>query len=42
MLKAYIKHFNDDLATIHNPQENRVMIAIISRVELETPFWDKL
>ena len=29
-LKAYIKHFNDELTTIHNPQENRVMMAAIS------------
>ena len=42
MLKAYIKHFNYELATIHNPQENRVMMVVISRVRPETPFCDKL
>ena len=42
MLKAYIKCFNDELATIHNPQENGVMMAAISRIRPETPFWDKL
>ena len=41
-LKAYVKHFNEELATIHNPQENEVLIAAISGVRLETPFWDKL
>ena len=41
-LKSYIKHFNDELTKIHNPQENRVMMAAISRVQPETPFWDKL
>ena len=41
-LKAYIKRFNDELATIHNPQENRVIMAAISRVQPETPFSDKL
>ena len=41
-LKAYIKHFNDELTTIHNPQENGVIMAVISRVRLDTPFWDKL
>ena len=42
MLKAYIKYFNDELATIHNLQENRVMMAAISGVRPKTPFWDKL
>ena len=42
MLNAYIKRFNDVLATIHNPQENRVMMAAISGVRPKTPFWDKL
>ena len=41
-VKAYIKRFNDKLATIHNPQENGVMMTIISGVQPETPFWDKL
>ena len=27
---------------IHNPQENGVMMAAISEVRTETPFWDKL
>ena len=42
MLKAYIKHFNNELTTIHNPQENGVMMAVIFGVRPETPFWDKL
>ena len=42
MLKSYIKRFNDELTTIHHPQENRVMMAAISEVQPETPFWDKL
>ena len=29
VLKAYIKLFNDELTIIHNPQENRVMMAAI-------------
>ena len=41
-LKAYIKRFNDELATIHNPQENGIMMTEISKVQPETPFWDKL
>ena len=41
-LKAYIRRFNEDLATIHNPQENGVLMAAISMVQPETPFWDKL
>ena len=41
-LKSYINRFNDELTTIHNPQENGVMMAAISRVRPETPFWDKL
>ena len=41
-LKAYIKRFNDKLTTIHNPQENRVMMAAISGVRPNIPFWDKL
>ena len=28
-LKAYIKHFNDELTTTHNPQENGVMMVAI-------------
>ena len=31
-LKAYVKRFNEELATIHNPQENGVLMAAISRV----------
>ena len=42
MLKAYIKRFNDELTMIHNPQENGVMMAAISGVRSDTPFWDKL
>ena len=42
MLKAYIKHFNDELTTIQGPQENGVMMATISEVRPNTPFWDKL
>ena len=47
-LKAYIKRFNDELTTmlklttIHNPQENGVMMEAISRVRPDTLFWDKL
>ena len=41
-LKAYVRLFNEELATIHNPQENEVLMAVISGVRLETPFWDKL
>ena len=41
-LKAYIKRFNDKLKTIHNPQENGVMMAAISGARPDTPFWDKL
>ena len=41
-LKTYVKRFNEELATIHNPQENGVLMAAISGVRLETPFWDKL
>ena len=41
-LKAYIKRFNDELTTIHNPQENGVMMVAISGVRLNTHFWDKL
>ena len=41
-LKAYIKSFNEELATIHNLQEYGVLMAAISGVQLETPFWDKL
>ena len=37
MLKVYIKRFNDELTTIHNPQENGVMMATISRVRPDTP-----
>ena len=41
-LKAYVKRFNEELATIHNPQENGVLTAAILGVRPETPFWDKL
>ena len=41
-MKAYIKRFNDELATMHNPQENGVMMATISGVQPDTLFWDKL
>ena len=41
-LKAYVRRFNEELATIHNPQENGLLMAAISRVRPETPFWDKL
>ena len=41
-LKAYIKCFNDKLTMIHNPQKNRVMMAAIFGMRLDTPFWDKL
>ena len=41
-LKAYIECFNDELMKIHNPQENGVMMATISGVRPNTPFWDKL
>ena len=41
-LKAYVKRFNEELATIHNPQENKVLMAAISGVRPKTPFWDKL
>ena len=41
-LKTYIKRFNEELKMIHNPQENGVMMAAISRVRPDTPFWDKL
>ena len=41
-LKAYAKCFNKELATIHNLQENRVLMVAISGVRPETPFWDKL
>ena len=41
-LKAYVKCFNEELATIHNPQVNRELMVAISEVQLETPFWDKL
>ena len=41
-MKAYIKRFNNELATIHNPLENGVMMATISGVQPDTLFWDKL
>ena len=41
-LKVYVKCFNEGLTTIHNPQENEVLMAVISGVRPETPFWDKL
>ena len=37
-LKLYIHHFNDELTTIHNPQENGMMMAAISGVKPKTPF----
>ena len=40
-LKAYVIRFNEELVTIHNPQEIRVLMAAILRVRPETPFWDK-
>ena len=40
--KAYVKCFNEELMTIHNPQENRVLMAAISGVQPETLFRDKL
>ena len=41
-LKTYFKRFNEELATIQNPQENGVLMAAISGVQPEMPFWDKL
>ena len=41
-LKAYVRRFNEELATIHNPLENSVLMATISGVRPETPLWDKL
>ena len=41
-LKAYVTRFNKKLVTIHNLQENCVLMAAISGVRPETPFWDKL
>ena len=41
-LKTYVRRFNEELATIHNPQENEVLMAAISGVRPETPFLDKL
>ena len=41
-LKAYVRHFNEELTTIHNLQENDVLMATISGVRPETSFWDKL
>ena len=41
-IKAYVKRFNEELATIHNPQENEVLMAAISGEQPETPLWDKL
>ena len=38
----YVKRFNEELATIHNLQENGVLMAVILGVRPETPFWDKL
>ena len=40
-LKVYIKRFNDELTIIHNPQENKVLMAAISGVRPDTLFWDK-
>ena len=41
-LKAYVRYFNEELVTSHNSQENGALMAAISRVRPETPFWDKL
>ena len=41
-LKAYVRRFNKELTTIHNPQKNRVLMAMISDVLPKMPFWDKL
>ena len=41
-LKVYIKRFNDELMTMHNPQENGVMMVAISGVRPDTLFRDKL
>ena len=41
-LKAYVKRFNEELVAIHNPKENGVLMAAISGVQPETPFWYKL
>ena len=41
-LKVYIKCFKDEPTTIHNPQENGVMMAAISGVRPDTYFWHKL
>ena len=41
-LKGVHQCFNNELTTIHNSQENGVMMAAISGVRLDTPFWDKL
>ena len=41
-LKVYVKCFNEELATIHNSQENGVLMEMISGVRPKTPFWDKL
>ena len=40
--KVYVRRFNEELVTIHNLQENRVLMVAISGVRPETPFWDKL
>ena len=41
-LKAYVRRFNEELSTIHNPQENGVLMATILGVRPKTPFRDKL
>ena len=41
-LKVYVRRFNKELATIHNPQENGVLMEAILGIQPETPFWDKL
>ena len=41
-LKEYIRRFNEELATIHNPQENGVLMVAISGVRPEIPFWNRL
>ena len=40
-LKAHVRRFKKELATIHNPQEKGVLMAVISGVRPETPLWDK-
>ena len=37
-LKAYVKCFNEELVTIHNPQENGVSMAAINGCDLRHSF----